>query len=231
MTSLLQIEAALSSIELPFPLLAFLAGIISILSPCILPLLPAILAYSTASGKFRPMAIVLGLAFTFTAIGMITASFSDVFFGIKYYINIIAEFVILVMGLIMLFEKQPRIFNIFSNLFSYSPKHEGIAGGFILGMSLGIVWIPCTGPILTTIIMEVLLKGGITYGGFLLLAYSLGLGLPMLLIAYSARISGRRMSTISRYDAVVKRSAGAILIIVALWLIYNNHIRIYTVGF
>jgi cytochrome c-type biogenesis protein len=94
-------------------------------------------------------------------------------------------------------------------------------------MSLGIVWIPCTGPILATIMMGVLLKGGIMYGGFLLFVYSMGLGIPMLLIAYFINISGKKLSTVSRYDMMIKRGAGALLILVGLWLVYYNHIGPY----
>lgn len=112
-------------------------------------------------------------------------------------------------------------------MINVDPQKEGIAGGLVLGMSLGIVWIPCTGPILATIMMGVLLKGGIMYGGFLLFVYSMGLGIPMLLIAYFINISGKKLSTVSRYDMMIKRGAGALLILVGLWLVYYNHIGPY----
>ncbi|MCL7412027.1 MAG: hypothetical protein M8353_00200, partial [ANME-2 cluster archaeon] len=85
MTILLQIENALSTVDLPLPFLALLAGIISILSPCILPLLPAILAYSTGRGKFRPLAIIAGLMLTFTLMGMTMAAFSDILIPFQQY--------------------------------------------------------------------------------------------------------------------------------------------------
>ena len=230
MTLLLQLETALSSVDLPLPLLALLAGIISILSPCILPLLPAILAYSTGKGKFRPLAIVAGLMVTFTLMGMAMAAFSDFFGQYQHYIRILAEIVIISLGITMLMELNLSIFNRIPGNFNLNTDNEGVTGGFILGLSLGVVWIPCTGPILAAILMGVLLEGGIMYGGFLLFVYSLGLGIPMLLIAYFINISGSRLSTISRYDMMLKRGAGAVLIIIGLWMIYYYHIRSFLIG-
>ncbi len=230
MTLLFQLETALSSVDLPLPLLALLAGIISILSPCILPLLPAILAYSTGKGKFRPLAIVAGLMLTFTLMGMAMAAFSDFLGQYQHYIRILAEIVIISLGITMLMELNLSIFNRIPGYFNINTDNEGVAGGFILGLSLGVVWIPCTGPILAAILMGVLLKGGIMYGGFLLFVYSLGLGIPMLLIAYFVNISGSRLYTIARYDVMLKRGAGAILIILGLWMIYYYHIRYFLIG-
>ena len=227
MTLLFQVESVLSSVDLPLPLLALLAGIISILSPCILPLLPAILAYSTGKGKFRPLAIVAGLMLTFTLMGMATAAFSDIFTQFQQYIRIVAEIVIISLGITMLMELNLSIFNRIPGILNVNPNNEGVAGGFVLGMSLGILWIPCIGPILTVILMDVLLKGGIMYGGFLLFMYSMGLGIPMLLIAYFINVSGKKLSTVSRYDVMIKRGAGALLILVGLWLVYYNHIGPY----
>ncbi|MCK4937896.1 MAG: cytochrome c biogenesis protein CcdA [Methanosarcinales archaeon] len=229
MTLLLQLETALSSVDLPLPLLALMAGIISILSPCILPILPAILAYSTGKGKFRPLAIVAGLMVTFTLMGMATAVFSDILFQYQQYIRILAEIVIISLGITMLMELNLSIFNRIPGYFNIKTGNEGVAGGFILGLSLGIVWIPCTGPILAAILMGVLLKGGIMYGGFLLFVYSLGLGIPMLLIAYLINIPGGRLSTISRYDLMLKRGGGTVLIFLGLWMIYYYHIRSFLI--
>ncbi|MCL7416088.1 MAG: cytochrome c biogenesis CcdA family protein [ANME-2 cluster archaeon] len=230
MSILLQIESALSSVDLPLPLLALLAGIISILSPCILPLLPAILAYSSGKGKFRPLAIVAGLIFTFTLMGMAVAAFSDILAQYQQYIRIVAEFVIISLGIAMLMEFNLSIFNRIPGNVPVNPNKEGVAGGFILGLSLGIVWIPCTGPILTVILMGVLLKGGLLYGGFLLFIYSMGLGIPMLMIAYFINVSGNRLSTISHYDVILKKVAGAMLILLGLWMVYSYHIKHYLIG-
>jgi cytochrome c biogenesis protein CcdA len=91
-------------------------------------------------------------------------------------------------------------------------------------MALGIVWIPCVGPILASILTIVALKSDIYYGSGLLFIYSIGFAIPMLIIAYSAKISGDRLSRLSGFDVKLKKVAGAILVIAGLWMIYSSHL-------
>jgi cytochrome c biogenesis protein CcdA len=78
---------------------AFGAGVLSILSPCILPLLPAVLASSTGKGKLRPLAIVLGVSISFTLMGIVTSAFGTAFQAYTGQLKILAEILIIAMGL------------------------------------------------------------------------------------------------------------------------------------
>ena len=205
------------------PVAAFIAGIISVASPCVLPLIPAIFAYSTEKGKLRPIAIVLGLSISFTLMGIVTSAFGSTFRSYLGYLNIIAEIFIIGFGLAMLFELN--VFNALGKLSSmHVNKEEGLLGGLLLGMSLGIIWIPCVGPILGTILTMVAVSADITYGAVMLFVYSLGFAIPMLMIAYSANISSAKLGGIAKYDVFIKRAAGAVLIAVGLWMVYTNHL-------
>ncbi|ADI73039.1 cytochrome c biogenesis protein transmembrane region [Methanohalobium evestigatum Z-7303] len=209
------------------PAAAFVAGIASIISPCVLPLLPAILAYSSNNGKYRPIAIILGLSISFTLMGIITSAFSAGFQAYRDYIYLVAEIVIIGLGLVMLLE-----FNIFNNalLDKFSSKrlnNNGLLGGLVLGISLGIIWIPCVGPILGAILTMVAVGSNIIQGGFLLFIYSMGFAVPMLIIAYSANITTSKLGKISKYGIYVKKAAGIVLISIGLWMIYTNHISTY----
>ena len=205
------------------PVAAFIAGIISVASPCVLPLIPAIFAYSTEKGKLRPIAIVLGLSISFTLMGIVTSAFGSTFRSYLGYLNIIAEIFIIGFGLAMLFELN--VFNALGKLSSMRVnKEEGLLGGLLLGMSLGIIWIPCVGPILGTILTMVAVSADITYGAVMLFVYSLGFAIPMLMIAYSANISSAKLGGIAKYDVFIKRAAGAVLIAVGLWMVYTNHL-------
>jgi cytochrome c-type biogenesis protein len=204
------------------PVAAFLAGIVSVFSPCILPLIPAIVAYSTEKGKFRPIAIVLGLSISFTIMGIVTSAFGSVLRDYLWYLNILAELVITLLGLTMLFELN--VFNAFGNLLPVRRSEKGLFGGLLLGMSLGVVWIPCVGPILAVILTKVAVEADITYGAVLLFIYSLGFAVPMLLIAYSASVSSTKLGRIAKYDALIKKAAGAVLVAMGLWMIYRNHL-------
>ncbi|HJH32776.1 MAG TPA: cytochrome c biogenesis protein CcdA [Methanosarcinaceae archaeon] len=205
------------------PVAAFLAGILSVASPCVLPLIPAIFAYSTEKGKLRPIAIVLGLSISFTLMGIVTSAFGSTFKAYIGYLNILAEIVIIGFGVAMLFELN--VFNAFGRFSSLRiSNEEGLPGGLLLGMSLGIIWIPCVGPILGTILTMVAVAADITYGAMMLFTYSLGFAIPMLIIAYSGNLSSAKLGSISKYNVVIKRTAGAVLIAVGLWMIYTNHL-------
>ncbi len=205
------------------PIAAFIAGIVSVASPCVLPLIPAIFAYSTEKGKLRPIAIVLGLSISFTLMGIVTSAFGSTFRAYLGYLNILAEIVIIGFGVAMLFELH--VFNAFGRLpFLHVNNEEGLLGGLLIGMSLGVIWIPCVGPILGTILTMVAMAADITYGAIMLFIYSLGFAIPMLIIAYSANLSSAKLSSISKYGTLIKRAAGALLIAVGLWMVYTNHI-------
>ncbi|MEZ5334783.1 MAG: cytochrome c biogenesis CcdA family protein [Methanolobus sp.] len=207
------------------PIAAFFAGIVSVLSPCVLPLLPIVLAYSTGESRLRPLAIIIGLTISFTSMG-ICLCFWRFLPSHVTELRVLAEIIIIGFGISMLMEKD-----IFGALSRYTGNihHEGkgLFGGLVIGASLGIVWIPCVGPILASILTLVALESNIAYGATLLIIYSMGFAIPMIIIAYSAKLSGDRLSKLSEYDIELKKAAGAILILVGLWMVYTNHIAGY----
>ncbi|MGB9929687.1 MAG: cytochrome c biogenesis CcdA family protein [Methanosarcina sp.] len=212
------------SSEVVLPLVAFGAGVVSVLSPCILPLLPAVLATSAGKSKFRPLAIVLGVSISFTIMGIIMSAFGSVFQNYIGQLKIIAEILFLVLGLSLLFEIS--LFNSFSKFPLLGGMHgEGAVSGFLLGLSLGVLWIPCVGPTLATILTMVAVEGNIGTGAFTLSIYSLGFAVPMLFLAYSAHYSSSRLRDISKYDVVLKKGAGLVLVIFGFWMIYQNHLK------
>ncbi|NPE31560.1 cytochrome c biogenesis protein CcdA [Methanococcoides sp. SA1] len=202
------------------PLAAFIAGVISILSPCVLPLLPVIFAYSTSKGKLRPLAIVSGLSVSFIFMGIITSAFGSFFQQYLIYLTAFAGIIVILMGLTLLFDLGT--FNFIGRLSGKQFEENGLVGGLLLGISLGIIWIPCVGPILASILSLVAIEGDLLYGAFLLFVYSMGLGIPMLVIAYSANLSSSKLSMIAKYDMYLKKVVGVILIIVGMWMLYNN---------
>ena len=204
------------------PLAAFGAGILSVLSPCILPLLPAVLASSTGKGKLRPLAIVLGVSISFTLMGVVTSTFGAAFQAYLGQLEILAELLIITMGLAILFEIS--LFNSFSRFpLLAGMKDEGPISGFLLGLSLGVLWIPCVGPILASILTMVALEGNAATGAVTLSIYSAGFAVPMLLLAYSAHLSTSKIKLISRYDVAFKKGAGVVILLVGLWMVYQNH--------
>jgi len=207
------------------PLIAFGAGLISIFSPCVLPLLPAIVASSTDRGRYRPLAIVLGLSISFTSMGLVASAFGAVFTAYSSYLFAAAILFIIAMGFWMLFDLHlpygaPRLGLIDRvSKKTYDIPTEGIASGLLLGLALGIVWLPCTGPVLGTILTWVAAKGDVMTGGLLLIVYSLGFAVPMLGIAYSTKMSSSLAGKSSK-TIWIKRVAGLMLIVVGVYLVW-----------
>lgn len=204
------------------PLAAFSAGVFSVLSPCILPLLPAVLATSAGKRRLRPLAIVIGVSISFTTMGVVTSAFGAAFQSYIAQLKILAEIFILLMGFAIIFEIG--LFNIFSRFPLLSGMNEeGLVSGLLLGLSLGVLWIPCVGPFLASVLAMVAVKGSTANGAFMLSIYSLGFAVPMLLLAYSAHFSSSKIRVISKWDAVLKKGAGIVLILFGFWMIYQNH--------
>jgi len=204
---------------------AFFAGLVSIASPCSLPLIPGVMAYSTEKNRLAPLAIVMGFALIFTAMGVISAILGDVLFHYIGYLKIFSGILIIFMGLILLFDPlENLLLRIFRQIPVYrSPAHsteeKGLLGGLLLGASLGIVWMHCIGPILASILMVVARHGDTAYGGLLLMAYSLGFSVPLLIAAYLSSAFSGQVRKISRYSHMLRRIAGVILVIVGIYFL------------
>jgi cytochrome c-type biogenesis protein len=214
------------------PLIAFSCGVLSVLSPCILPVIPLIAAYAARAGRWRPITLILGLSLSFTLMGVLASAFGQVFQRYQPLMYALGGGIIILFGLIMIFdvleEKLRMVMPKTGLLTRFStPNAGGIAGGFLFGFSLGILWTPCIGPILGAILTMVALRGEILYGGLLLFIYSLGLGVPLLALAYTSHFSVRR---VANYSVLIKRVSGIILVVVGLYMVYLRGLPIILSG-
>jgi cytochrome c-type biogenesis protein len=155
--------------------------------------------------------------------GLVASAFGAVFTAFSSYLFAAAIILIIAMGFWMLFDlhlpyNTPRL-GIIDRVSrkTYDIPTEGIVSGLALGLALGIVWLPCTGPVLATILTWVAANGNIATGGLLLMIYSLGFAVPMLGIAYSARFSSSLAGQSSK-TIWIKRIAGVVLIVVGVYL-------------
>jgi len=203
--------------------MALLAGIVSIASPCVLPLLPGVMAYSTEKSKLTPLVIVFGLALSFTTMGVASSIFGAFLMGYMDYLKIISGILIIAMGLYILSRTVEDLFLKvwqrlpLSRIARPNADDEGFLGGILLGVSLGIVWMPCIGPMLATILMMVAQQGTVVYGASLLLTYSMGLAIPMLLVAYSSNMVSDKIRDVSKYSIGIRKVAGVILLAVGIY--------------
>lgn len=220
----------------PSILLVFLAGIVTIMKPCCLPLVPVIFSGSTGH-RLRPFAIVSGLTLSFTTMGVLVSAFGATFIGYIDTLRILAILFIICMGLVLFDEDINIEFLKISNSVTQKlrslyfinkyNKHSSnipagsLFGGFFLGMSLGIVWIPCVGAILGAVLAFVASVGNISYGAWMLFIYSIGMSLPMLLIAYYGKKVTNKFQLVSRNGDFLKKLSGLVLVVIGIMLLFK----------
>ena len=226
--------------NMPLIILSFLAGVVTIAGPCILPLLPIILGTSTIkSHSSRPLFIVLGFIISFSAFVVLFSAFGRFIPVSASALRTIAAVLIGIFGVAMLFPKlQAAMFARFgafaARKFSRAPRagdgadEAGPWSGFILGATLGAVWTPCAGPVLGTVLTLVASNRNILQAVGLLIAYAIGAGAPMLLIAYGGQAAVTRVRALSRYAEPIQRIFGALIIIVAVGLYFGFDLIIQT---
>ena len=198
-------------------LMAVGAGVASVLSPCVLPVIPIIMAGAERNDRLRPLLVVSGLSLSFMAMGAISSLFGSLLIGKTRYIEIAGAMVIIIMGLMVMFDLS--IFKRFYRLSNIPVKGEGRIGGLILGMALGLIWVPCVGPFLSTTLTMVATSGQLATGIILLGFYSLGLALPMLIVGYSSQLLQNRIKGMLKHDTILRYVTGGTLTAFGLYSI------------
>lgn len=211
----------------PSIFLAFLAGMLTIATPCVIPILPPMLAGSVGHW-LRPLLIVLGSAVTFTLMGSAASAFGLIASGAVEYLRFFFIAIIIAFGAVMVDEEIDEIYARYSSRLvnrlgvgkGGSPKNS-LPGAFVLGMSLGIVWIPCVGPILGSVLAYAAVQGNLLKGSILLLVYSIGLGLPMLAIAYGGKYTAGKVEWAARNSRLIRKIAGWVLILAGVAILFG----------
>ncbi len=213
------------------PALAFLAGIVSFASPCVFPLVPGYVAFVTGSqtdDEQRPVVPMLlfiaGFTLVFTVIGAASRVFVPIFrseWGLR-----LAGLVIMGFGVVMILYGlrlgNPRLYA--ERRPFLSKVKPGRAGAFPLGMAFAAGWTPCIGPVLAGIIAIAGAQGGSVRGGWLLFVYSLGLGLPFLLVGLGLGKLVRGLNWVKRNYRWFAGISGGLMVLVGglmvsgLWL-------------
>ena len=212
---------------------AFLAGIVTVLSPCILPLLPIILS-STAdtSGKRRPFGVVVGFvgSFTFFTLFLSTlVKFSGIGADTFRFISII---ILATFGASLLIPKvQLVIEQLFSKLAGYAPKAQGrtgFLGGLVIGFSLGLLWTPCVGPILASVISLAITGSVSAEAAIITLAYSIGTAIPMFMIMSAGSTALQKVPWLVRNTGKIQKAFGVLMILTAVGIYFNVDRRFQT---
>lgn len=199
-------------------LLVFVAGIASIASPCVLPVVPIIVTGTAEDYKHRPLLIVIGLSVTFMLMGVVSSLFGGVIGSKMIYIEKIAGGFVALLGILMLLNVNFfKYLSFFQNI-KAPTKNRGKWSGLLLGMTLGLIWIPCIGPMLSGVLAKVALDGELLSGVFLLAIYSVGFAIPMLIAGYSTQVFRTRIVALQKKPWLIRWLSGSILLIFGLYI-------------
>lgn len=210
-------------------LTAFGAGIVSFLSPCVLPLVPAYVSYVAgqpydrlATGTAdrigavrRSLLFVGGFSTVFVALGASATAIGQLLLSVRYQANLVAGAVIILFGVLMIGVFTPAVLQGDWRLRFDLPAGRPLAA-FVLGLAFAFGWTPCIGPVLGAILTVSAVSATVSQGIALLAAYSLGLGVPFLLTAiFADRVFGRlrRMASAGRIAQV---AAGVVVVLMGV---------------
>jgi cytochrome c biogenesis protein CcdA/thiol-disulfide isomerase/thioredoxin len=197
--------------------IAFGAGLVTVLTPCILPVLPIVLAGGGSGGKRRPYAIVAGLVTTFTLFTLAAASILSALHLSATTLTDIAVALLLVLAVTLV---VPRAAELLERPFALLTRRRAgdVGGGFVLGASLGLVFVPCAGPVFGAVSGLAGLHRVGADAALITIAYALGAALPMLAIAAGSR------SVVTRFRAHAQtiRVALGVVMAVAAVAIYEG---------
>jgi len=206
--------------------LVFGAGIASVLSPCVIPVVPLIVTGTARDHRLRPVLIVAGLAIAFVAMGVVSSLFGAVIGPWMYKVEKVVGALIALFGLLLIFDV-----NVFKHLGALARLGEHVGGrmnGFALGIMLGIIWIPCIGPMLSGVLALVATEQRVTAGVAYLLIYSFGFSIPMLLVAYASQAIRSRFRVLAGQQRLVGAVSGALLMALGLFIVFKGAVAFGT---
>jgi cytochrome c-type biogenesis protein len=216
---------------LPAMTVSLLAGMLSFLSPCVLPVVPPYLAYMsgvsmqdlTAETKGRGAVLpavffVLGLSTVFLFLGFTASAFGSFFLQNQVIFSRIAGIIVVVFGLhflhvirIPLLDRDMR--------FEAGDKGGSAFGAYVLGLAFAFGWTPCIGPQLGAILSLAASEASIARGTALLALYAAGLGIPFILVAIYMRRAIGLMRFFKRHMGIIEKAMGLLLLIVGIALL------------
>ena len=205
---------------------AFVAGVVTAISPCVLPVLPIVLAGGATGGRRRSYAIVAGLVASFTAFTLAATALLSALGLPDDLLRNIAIAVVLLVGLSLLVPPLSRLFERpFQALGRRRPGDAG--GGFLLGASLGLLFTPCAGPVIAAVAVLAATSRFSVESVLVTLSYALGAGVVLLLFALAGQ-SGMKLQGLRRRAPQVRQALGAVIAGAAVLMIFGLDLRLAT---
>jgi len=204
--------------------LSIAAGSLTTLSPCVFPLLPLVLGGAVQRHRAAPIAMGIGMALSFAALGVVLGSLGDVLGLNPENVRHGAAIMLIAFGLVMLVPAFDRRLNQWiaplasgANQATASLDQGSLKGAFLLGGLLGLIWSPCSGPLLGSALTLVASEGGAARGALVLGLFGVGAATPLVAAAYLSRAGFARIRHwVLAHGSQGKKVFGAILLMVGL---------------
>ena len=216
MTSFIVDQLAGGTLLAALPIALF-AGLLSFISPCVLPLVPGYVAYATGFSTHKGR-VLLGSTLFVLGFTFVFASYGLAFGGLGSHIAANENLITRVLGILTI-----AMGTIFLGLFPFAPTLQpkisttgGIAGAPVLGFLFGVGWTPCIGPALATVQTLAFTEASALRGAILSIGYSIGLGIPFILSGLFLDRSKKVRSFIVRRGELITRIGGVLLILIGL---------------
>lgn len=199
--------------------IAFIAGLVSFFSPCVLPLLPSYLGLVSSNAKNRVLGsvlFVLGFTAVFVFLGAGFGSLGTLIYGdLKSWVQRISGVLVIALGVVMLggFDFAQRTAKL-----NLKPR-VGLIGAPVLGIVFGLGWTPCIGPTLAAVLNLAFDSGSVVRGAVLATSYSLGLGVPFILVAAGFGFATKSVGFIKRHIRTINLFGAGLLILLGLLLV------------
>ena len=210
------------------PAIAFLAGLASFVSPCVLPLVPAYLAYLGARVG-QPVAVagagfVAGLSLVFILFFYV---FTLAVQPIRAYVPVVAGVLVIVMALHVAGVIRVPFLDTEYRVMKTAPQGGGVAGGFLLGMGFASGWTPCIGITLGAVLSSAVTIGATPQGLSLMIAYSLGLGLPFIVLAFALQGARPLVTFVNHHRRAIDLASAGVLAVMGVLLLTNRLTWLY----
>lgn len=200
----------------------------TVLSPCILPILPLLVGRSLQSHRYGPVALVTGLVAGFAVAGSLLGITAGWLTSLANGIRTGAIALLFLLGLLALFPNWS--YRVFSYLpvgnWVKEPAQMGLTGEFWLGTQMGLLWTPCAGPVLGSILVLAAVNQQVSIAFSLLLAYGIGAAVPLLGIAYGSRTLSRRLLSLRPQSTRMQRVGGLMIVATAIAILLDWDIQI-----
>jgi cytochrome c biogenesis protein CcdA len=212
-------------------ILGYAAGLLTLINPCVLPILPIVLATALQAGRAGPVALAAGMSLSFVALGLVVATAGRALGITEETVSNAAAVLMIAFGSVLLVPRFSAVFATATGGVSSRAdssiddlSRDSLTGQFVGGILLGAVWSPCIGPTLGGAIGLASQGGSLLMAGAIMVAFALGVSTIILALAYGAQSVIRRRQALLRRIAEVSRPVmGVVFVAVGLAILFKLH--------